>query len=807
MSRSRRDPDAVGVVTTGAGAALPHESAHKHVTGQAPYTDDGTELVGELHLAPVLAPIARGSLDAIDTAAALACDGVVGVYTAGDIPGHNDVAPVFDGDQLLVDGDIRFHGQMVAIVAARSVETARRAARLVEVATTATTPSLDLAAAFDAGRHLREPHTQRRGDATAAIAAATHRLRGELTMGGQEHFYLEGQVARAIPGEDGAMHVVCSTQNPTEMQHLVGLVLGEDMGAVTVEVRRMGGGFGGKETQSAQVAACAALVARLTGRPVRFRLRRHDDMVTTGKRHDFLARWQVGFEDNGEITGLDVDLVGNAGHSVDLSEGVVDRAMFHVDNCYYLPTARVTGHTIATDTVSNTAFRGFGGPQGMLVIESIIEAIARNLQLDPLAVRRQNFYLPSAEDVDDWEGDDIWEVEEDAGLDEARDTTHYGQRVTDNIIAQIVDELVETADLEARRADIAAFNDSSPVLRRGIALTPVKFGIAFTVRHLNQAGALLHVYKDGSIHLNHGGTEMGQGLFTKVAQIVASELGVSVDRIQVSAARTDKVPNTSPTAASAGTDLNGMAAQFAARELRQRLTEWVAAREGVPPETVAFLDDQVVVGSQSWPFADVAFAAYMERVPLSATGHYATPDIHYDREVGSGHPFFYFAYGAAVTEVVVDTLTGEMRLLGADLLHDVGRSINPAIDLGQVEGGYVQGLGWLTTEQLHWTDDGRLTVTGPSTYKIPAISDIPERFNVKLVPDSVNLADVVYRSKAVGEPPLMLAISAWCAIKDAIATLGDATVDPPLGAPATPEAILAACDAVRDGPSGWLGRK
>ena len=627
-------------------------------------------------------------------------------------------------------------------------------------------------------------------------------------MGGQEHFYLEGQVARAVPGEDGAMHVVSSTQNPTEMQHLVGLVLGEDMGAVTVEVRRMGGGFGGKETQSAQVAACAALVARLTGRPARFRMRRHDDMVTTGKRHPFLARWEVGFDDNGEIIGLDVDLVADAGHSVDLSEGVVDRAMFHVDNCYFLPAARVTGHTIATTTVSNTAFRGFGGPQGMLVIESIMEAIARHLHLDPLAVRRQNFYLPSAHEADDhWDGDDIWHVDDDARADEDRDTTHYGQRVTDNIIARIVDELVESAEFEARRTEISAFNRTSPVLRRGIALTPVKFGIAFTVRHLNQAGALLHVYKDGSIHLNHGGTEMGQGLFTKVAQIVASELGVDVARIQVSAARTDKVPNTSPTAASAGTDLNGMAAQFAAREIRQRLTEWVAAREGVPAGTVAFLDDQVVIGSRSWPFAEVALGAYRDRVPLSATGHYATPDIHYDRATGSGHPFLYYAYGAAVTEVVVDTLTGELRVLGADLLHDVGHSINPAIDRGQVEGGYVQGLGWLTTEELHWSDDGRLTVTGPSTYKIPAIGDIPERFNVTLVPDSVNLADVVYRSKAVGEPPLMLAISAWCAIKDAIATLGDGAVDPPLGAPATPEAILAACDAVRDGPVGWLGRK
>jgi xanthine dehydrogenase large subunit len=777
-SRSRHDGDAPGIATTGAGHPLPHDSARGHVTGAARYTDDLVALAGELHLAPVLAPVAAGRLVGVRTAAAQSVDGVVGVWTAEDVPGSNDISPVFDGDDLLAHGTIRFHGQVVAVVAAETLASARQAARLVTVDVAADTPSLDLAAAFDRGDHLRPPHTQRRGDAVAAIAGAAHRLAGELAIGGQEHFYLEGQVARAVPGEDGGMHVQSSTQNPTEMQHLVAGVLGEEMHAVTVEVRRMGGGFGGKETQSAQVAALAALVARATGRPARMRLRRHDDMVTTGKRHGFLARWAVGFDDDGVITGFEVDLVANAGHSVDLSEAVVDRAQFHVDNCYFLPAARVTGHTVATSTVSNTAFRGFGGPQGMLVIESVVEAIARHRRLDPLVVRRRNFYSPVA-----------------AG--HGRDTTHYGQQVTDNIIAPIVDELVVSADYARRRAEIAAFNASSRVLRRGISLTPVKFGIAFTVAHLNQGGALVHVYKDGSIHLNHGGTEMGQGLYVKVAQVVASELGVGLDRIRLSAARTDKVPNTSPTAASAGTDLNGMAAQFAARELRLRLATWLADREDVPVETVVFHDDRVHAGPRSWPFADIARDAYLDRVALSATGHYATPDIHYDRASGTGRPFFYYAYGAAVTEVVVDTLTGELRVLGADLLHDVGRSINPAIDRGQVEGGYVQGLGWLTTEELHWADDGRLTVTGPSTYKIPAISDVPERFTVRLVPDSVNLADVVYRSKAVGEPPLMLAISAWCAIKDAVASLADGAIDPPLAAPATPEAILAACDAVR----------
>ncbi|MBY5162276.1 xanthine dehydrogenase molybdopterin binding subunit [Nitriliruptoria bacterium AS10] len=764
--------------TVGAGDSLPHDSAHKHVTGAAIYTDDERALDGELHLAPVLADIARGTIQAIDTTTARAVEGVVGVWTAADVPGRNDTAPVFDADPLMADERVSFFGQVVAVVAAEDLDTARRAARLVEVDATAEDPSLDLATAFERGDHLRPPHRQERGDPDAALSSAAHRLSGELVMGGQEHFYLEGQVARAVPGEDGDLWLSSSTQNPTEMQHLVARILDRDMKSITVEVRRMGGGFGGKETQSAQAACLAALVADATGRPARMRLRRHDDMVTTGKRHDFLGRWEVGFDDDGRITALVTDLVGNAGHSVDLSEGVVDRAMFHVDNCYFLPAARVSGHTVATNTVSNTAFRGFGGPQGMLVGESVIEAIARHRGLDPLEVRRRNFYAP----VDRGDG---------------RDTTHYGQQVTDNIIAGLVEEVATSADYDARRDEIAASNAQSTVLRRGIALTPVKFGIAFTVRHLNQAGALVHVYKDGSIHLNHGGTEMGQGLFVKVAQVVASELGVDVARVRVSSARTDKVPNTSPTAASAGTDLNGMAAQFAAREIRGAITTWLADRDDVDPDDVVFADDQVTVGERTLPFATVAHEAYMARVPLSSTGHYATPDIHYDRETGSGHPFFYYAYGAAVSEVVVDTLTGEMKVVAADLLHDVGRSINPAIDLGQVEGGFVQGVGWLTTEQLHWADDGRPTVTGPSTYKIPAIGDPPEHFEVRLVPDSVNLADVVYRSKAVGEPPLMLAISVWCAIKDAIASLADGAVDPPLAAPATPEAILAACDAVR----------
>jgi xanthine dehydrogenase large subunit len=592
-------------------------------------------------------------------------------------------------------------------------------------------------------------------------------------MGGQDHFYLEGQVAFAMPGEDGDMLVWSSSQHPSEVQHLIGKVLARPHNAVTVEVRRMGGGFGGKETQAAPFACMAALLADQTKRPVKLRLDRDDDMVLTGKRHDFVIDYDVGFDDQGRIQGIVFDQAAGCGFSPDLSAAIADRAMFHADNGYYLPNVRITSHRCKTHTVSNTAFRGFGGPQGMVGIEKVIDVIARDLGLDPLEVRRRNLYGPG------------------------RDITPYHMRVQDNVLPELVEELEETSDYRRRREAIAAFNAQSPVLKRGLALTPVKFGISFTVTHLNQAGALVHVYTDGSVLQNHGGTEMGQGLMTKVAQIVADELQVDLDAIKISATNTGKVPNTSATAASAGADLNGAAALAAARTIKGRLIEFLAEHFKVPPEQVVFLRNEVRIGEHGMSFAKLARLAHHNRVQLSATGFYRTPRIWYDRVRARGRPFYYFAYGAAVSEVVIDTLTGEYRLLRADLLHDVGRSINPAIDLGQIEGGFVQGMGWLTTEELCWNQRGELTTHAPSTYKIPTANDVPADFRVQIFERGINRERVVARSTAVGEPPLMLGISVFHAINDAIANVIDGRLSPALDAPATPARVLFAIEDLK----------
>ncbi|MGH6899122.1 MAG: xanthine dehydrogenase molybdopterin binding subunit, partial [Geminicoccaceae bacterium] len=596
---------------------------------------------------------------------------------------------------------------------------------------------------------------------------------GRIRMGGQDHFYLEGQVAFAVPGEDGDMLVWSSTQHPSEVQHLIASVLGKPHHAVTVEVRRMGGGFGGKETQAAPFACMAALLAHHTRRPVKLRLDRDDDMLLTGKRHDFLIDYDVGFDDAGRIQGIVFAHAARCGFSPDLSAAIADRAMFHADNAYHLPQVRITSHRCKTHTVSNTAFRGFGGPQGMMGIEKVIDAIARDLGLDPLEVRRRNLYGPG------------------------RDVTPYHMRVQDNILPELIEELEKSSGYLKRREEIAAFNAKSPVLKRGMALTPVKFGISFTVTHLNQAGALLHVYTDGSVHLNHGGTEMGQGLMTKVAQLVAEELQIDLDQVKISATSTGKVPNTSATAASAGTDLNGAAALAAARTIKGRLIEFLADHFEVPPERVTFRHGEVQIGAQSMSFAKLARLAHHNRVQLSATGFYRTPKIWYDRARARGRPFFYFAYGAAVSEVVIDTLSGEYRLLRADVLHDVGRSINPAIDMGQIEGGFVQGMGWLTTEELCWNERGELTTHAPSTYKIPTASDLPADFRVRIFERGSNREQVVARSKAVGEPPLMLAISVFHAINDAIASVAGGRISPALDAPATPERVLLAIEDLK----------
>jgi xanthine dehydrogenase large subunit len=662
-----------------------HDSAEGHVAGSARYVDDMPEAPGTLHLAFGLADEGHARLLGLDLAAVRAAPGVVAVLTAADVPGVNDVSPVAHDDKLFAEDEILYPGQPMFVVAAASHRAARVAARLAKAEYAPLTALVTIAQAQDAGSLIEPAQRMTRGDADAALAAAAHRISGALEIGGQEHFYLEGQAALATPGEAGQIHVLSSTQHPSEVQHLIARVLGLAHADVTVEVRRMGGAFGGKETQAAACAAAVALVAAKTGRPARIRLDRDDDMAMTGKRHDFTAGYDVGFDGEGRIEGIRLTLASRCGATVDLSPAINDRAMFHADNCYFLPAVEIVSHRLKTHTVSNTAFRGFGGPQGMMAIERVIDAIAAHLDCDPLAVRQANLYGPG------------------------RDVTPYHMTIEDNVAPDIVAELAASAGYAARREEVAAFNAGHRVLKKGLALTPVKFGISFTTTHLNQAGALVLVYADGSIHLNHGGTEMGQGLMVKCAQVVADVFGVPLDTVKVMATRTDKVPNTSATAASSGADLNGMAAKIAAERIRERLDKFAATQ----PD------------SERWTFAERCRAAHMARISLSATGFYATPKIHYDRATHSGRPFLYFAYGAALSEVVIDTMTGEHRVLAVDILHDVGRSLNPAIDLGQIEGGFVQGMGWLTTEELVFDDRGRLLTHAPSTYKIPTAGDRP----------------------------------------------------------------------------------
>ncbi|MFK8083336.1 MAG: xanthine dehydrogenase molybdopterin binding subunit [Granulosicoccus sp.] len=762
-----------------AGLSQAHDSAVEHVTGSARYVDDMESAQGMLHVAIGTSAIAHGNLLSLNLDKVRQADGVVDVITFQDLAHTTDIGPVFPGDPLLVDKTISHAGQALFAVAARSHRQARQAILLAQTHYDEQEPVLDITEAVENRVFVRPPHTMQRGDSAAALKNATHRLAGELHIGGQEHFYLEGQVARARPEEDGGVTVWSSNQNPTEAQHLVANVLGIDMHRVNVVVRRMGGGFGGKETHATACAVFAALFARRNGVSVNCRLSRRDDMIMTGKRHGFLCRYDVGFDVEGRITAIEYVLAGQCGHSPDLSDAIVDRAMFHSDNAYYLPDVTIEGLRCKTHTVSNTAFRGFGGPQGMMAMETVIDEIAFAVDKDPLQIRRLNLYGESE-----------------------RNITPYHQIVETFTVPRLLDELEASSDYQRRREAIREFNAGSDIHKKGIALTPVKFGISFTVKHLNQAGALLHVYSDGSAQLNHGGTEMGQGLMVKVQQIVAQELGMSLDRIAVMATRTDKVPNSSATAASSGTDLNGMAALHAAREIRQRLTIYLQEKHGAEAGSVQFLIERISVSdgegrtiAYTWP--ELAMAAYRDRISLSATGYYRTPKIHYDREQARGQPFYYYANGAAVSEVLIDTLTGETELLRTDILHDVGRSINPAIDIGQVEGGFVQGAGWLTHEQLCWDDKGQLLTDGPATYKIPAIGDMPKDFRVSLLTDSPNDAATVFHSKAVGEPPLMLAISVFAAIRDAIASIGNHEEFPSINAPATPEEILRVCTELR----------
>lgn len=741
-----------------------HESARAQVAGGATYIDDIPEVRGTLHAAPILSTVAHGKLLGVDSGEALKMPGVQGVVLAQDIPGDPILATFVHDEPVFARDTVEFVGQVVGIVVADTVMQARRAARKVKLKIEALPAIVDVREAVKARSFVLPPVTVRRGAPEQGIAGAPHQLRGSLDVGGQEHFYLEGQVGYALPLEQDNWWIYSSTQHPGEVQHWVAHTLGLDSGAVTVECRRMGGGFGGKETQAGHIAVWAALAARKFRKPVKLRLDRDDDFMVTGKRHPFAYDYEVGFDGEGRILGLKLMLAANCGWSADLSGPVADRAVFHADNAYYLGDVEIVSYRCKTNVQSHTAFRGFGGPQGMIVTEAILGDIARALGKDALDVRKANLY----------------------GTTE-RNVTHYEMTVEDNILDPLITRLEQTSRYRARRAEIARWNALSPVIKRGLALTPVKFGISFTATFFNQAGALVHVYTDGSVQVNHGGTEMGQGLHTKVCQIVADELGIPFEKVRISATDTSKVPNASATAASSGTDLNGRAAQFAARQVRQRLAEYVADKQKCKPEQVIFAHGQVSGPDAVMTWEQLLDDAYKSRVQLWSDGFYKTPKIHYDKHTLTGRPFYYFSYGAACTEVAIDTLTGENRVLKVDILHDVGTSINPAIDLGQIEGGFIQGMGWLTTEQLVWSDNGHLATHAPSTYKIPATGDVPEHFRVELWPEP-NREDNVGGSKAVGEPPFMLAISVWEALRDAAAAARGGPVH--MDAPATAENVL-----------------
>ncbi|WP_298676973.1 xanthine dehydrogenase molybdopterin binding subunit [uncultured Lentibacter sp.] len=756
------------------GADAKHDSAIKQVMGAAEYTDDIPEPIGTLHVYLGCSKVAHGTIRALDLSAVLACEGVVGVLTAKDIPGINDVSAVHAGDEpVFPETTVEFHGQPLFAVVAESRDIARRAAELAHVKIDALPHVLGPLEAIAAGYpDVTAPLKLERGDVTAGFEASKHHIAGQMAIGGQDHMYLEGHISFAMPAEDEDVVIYASTQHPSEAQMIVAQVLGVPAHSVAVKVRRMGGGFGGKESQMNLFAAVAAMAAKKWNRPVKIRPDRDQDMTATGKRHDFVADYQVGFDADGRIEAVEGQWAARCGFAADLSGPVTDRALFHADNAYFYPHVRLTSRPMKTNTVSNTAFRGFGGPQGVIVAERMIEEIAYELGRDPLDIRKANFYGVGA-----------------------RDVTPYHQRVEDNILERLVGELEETSDYRTRREAIIAHNAKGGIIRRGIALTPVKFGISFTATWYNQAGALLHVYKDGSLMINHGGTEMGQGLNTKVAQVVAEAFGVPLEAVKITATATDKVPNTSATAASSGSDLNGMAALDACAQIKARLVAYASETWGA--KDLRFEGGQVFAGDRAFGFKEFIAGAYMARVQLSAAGFYKTPEIHWDRATGKGQPFFYYAYGASCSEVEIDTLTGEYRVTRADVLHDVGRSLNPAIDRGQVEGAFIQGMGWLTTEELWWDETGCLRTHAPSTYKIPLASDKPREFNVRLAEWSENPKRTIKRSKAVGEPPFMLGISVFEAISHAVASVADYKECPRLDAPATPERVLMAVERLK----------
>ncbi len=763
------------------GTDVVHESAHLHVTGGATYIDDIPEVAGTLYAALIKSPVAHGELigDGIDREAILAQHGVVAVYTAKDIPGENNCGPIVHDDPFLADGKVEFVGQAVAVVVARSMLYAREVAAKAKVLVKELKPILTVEEALEAQSFVMPAKGIVRGDAAAAIAAAPHKIKGTTRTGQQEQFYLEGQITYAVPKEDGQLTLYCSTQHPDGNQREAASALNLTTNDVEVICRRMGGGFGGKEGNASIFSQSAALAAFKLQKPVKLRVNRDDDMTITGKRHDFRIDYEVGFDDTGRILGADIMLASRCGYSVDYSGPVNDRACLHIDNAYHIPALKLVSHRCKTNTQSATAFRGFGGPQGMFGIETVIDEIAATLGKDPLEVRKLNLYKDPAV----------------SGNPDTM-TTQYNQLIEDWVGDKVIAQVEKESNYAERRAQVQAFNAKSKTRKRGIALVPLKFGISFTATHLNQGGALLVIYMDGSVSCNHGGTEMGQGLNTKMAQVCADGLGISVDKVRITATDSQKVPNASATSASSGADINGAAIMNATAQMRERLKPVAARMLGCSAEEVTFANNQLHVGGKSVNWSDVTKQAWLDRVGLSVTGFYMTPEIKYDFTTLNGRAFYYYCYGAAVSEVEIDTRTGEWWLKAVDIVHDVGRSINPALDKGQIEGAYIQGMGWLTMEECIWDKKGKLLTHGPSTYKIPVAGDVPEHFKVSLF-DNANLKPTPFNSKATGEPPLMLGLSAFFALKDAVAASADHKAVVRMEAPATPERILLACEKAK----------
>ena len=745
---------------------IEHESAVKHVTGKAIYTDDISEPKNLLHAVIGYSNCSKGVIKKIDYKDVLSSEGVVDIITEKDIEGINDVGPIFKGDKIFTSKNIEYYGQPIFAVIAKTNNLAKKAALKVKIDLKISKPIVSIEEALKKKSFVLKPKHLTRGNIKDGFKKSDNILKGKLYSGGQDHFYLEGQIAMTIPQEDNNFLVYSSTQHPSETQQIIGKVLKQNYNSIHVIVRRIGGGFGGKETQSFLFAAITSIAAKKLSKPVKLRVDRDDDMIMTGKRHDFLFDYEVGFNNNGEILALKLMMASRCGISPDLSGAINDRAIYHIDNAYFLPNIEINSYRCKTNTVSNTAFRGFGGPQGMFCIENIIENIAQKLNREASEIRKINFYK-----------------------DKIKNTTHYGMRITDNVIEDIFNKLIKKSNYKKRKVEIDNFNKKNKVLKKGIAITPVKFGISFTTTHLNQGGALVHIYTDGSIHLNHGGIEMGQGLMTKLALVASNEFGLNYENIKISSTDTEKVPNTSASAASATTDINGAAIVNAINNIKSGLNEFIYDYFKTNSK-IKYENNFVYFDKRKISFKELINTAYLNRIPLSSSGFYKTDKINVNTKTLQGRPFLYFTYGAAVTEVIIDKLTGENKILQVDIIHDVGNSINKRIDKGQIEGGYIQGLGWLTTEEVSWKSNGVLTTHSPSTYKIPTAGETPFKFNVEIYDRGFNKEKVINRSKAVGEPPFMLAISSFIALKDAVYNANKGKNSENLIAPATAENIL-----------------